>query len=26
VEQGAGHNEGAWSRRLPQALIFLYAR
>ncbi len=24
VEEGAGHNEGAWSRRLPEALIFLY--
>lgn len=24
VEEGAVHNEGAWSRRLPQALIFLY--
>ena len=24
VEEGAVHNEGAWSRRLPEALIFLY--
>ena len=24
VEEGAAHNEGAWSRRLPQALLFLY--
>ncbi len=24
VEEGAVHNEEAWSRRLPQALIFLY--
>jgi len=24
VEQGAAHNEGAWSRRLPEALLFLY--
>ncbi len=24
VEEGAAHNEGAWSRRLPEALIFLY--
>ena len=26
VEEGAVHNEGAWSHRLPQALIFLYGR
>ena len=24
VEEGAVHNEGAWSRRLPEALLFLY--
>jgi predicted alpha/beta superfamily hydrolase len=24
VEEGAEHNEGAWSRRLPDALVFLY--
>jgi predicted alpha/beta superfamily hydrolase len=24
LEEGATHNEGAWSRRLPQALLFLY--
>jgi predicted alpha/beta superfamily hydrolase len=24
VEEGAVHNEGAWSRRLPDALLFLY--
>jgi predicted alpha/beta superfamily hydrolase len=24
VEQNATHNEGAWSRRLPEALLFLY--
>ncbi len=26
VEEGAVHNEGAWSRRLPEALFFLYGR
>jgi predicted alpha/beta superfamily hydrolase len=26
VEDGAVHNEGAWSRRLPEALLFLYGR
>ena len=26
VEKGAVHNEGAWSRRLPDALLFLYGR
>ena len=26
VEEGATHNEGAWSRRLPEALVFLYGR
>src|SRR5271157_3020823 len=26
VEEGAVHNEGAWSRRLPEALLFLYGR
>lgn len=26
VEEGAAHNEGAWSRRLPEALLFLYGR
>jgi predicted alpha/beta superfamily hydrolase len=26
VEAGAEHNEGAWSRRLPEALLFLYGR
>ena len=26
VEKGAAHNEIAWSRRLPEALIFLYGR
>jgi predicted alpha/beta superfamily hydrolase len=26
IEEGAMHNEGAWSRRLPAALIFLYVR
>ncbi len=26
VEEGATHNEGAWSRRLPEALLFLYGR
>ena len=26
VEEGAAHNEGAWSRRLPDALLFLYGR
>ncbi len=26
VEAGAVHNEGAWSRRLPDALVFLYGR
>ena len=26
VEEGAVHNEGAWSRRLPDALLFLYGR
>lgn len=25
IEPGAGHNEGAWSKRLPGALIFLLA-
>ena len=24
VEEGAHHNEGAWSKRLPNALLFLY--
>ena len=24
VEEGAVHNEGAWSRRLPEALLFLH--
>jgi predicted alpha/beta superfamily hydrolase len=24
VEEGGEHNEGAWSRRLPDALVFLY--
>ena len=24
VEEGAVHNEGAWSRRLPEGLLFLY--
>jgi predicted alpha/beta superfamily hydrolase len=24
VEEGAVHNEGAWSRRLPDAMLFLY--
>jgi predicted alpha/beta superfamily hydrolase len=26
VDEGAAHNPGAWSRRLPQALLFLYGR
>ena len=26
VEEGATHNEGAWSRRLPDALVFLCGR
>jgi predicted alpha/beta superfamily hydrolase len=26
VEEDAVHNEGAWSRRLPEALLFLYGR
>ncbi len=26
VEEGAPHNEAAWSRRLPEALLFLYGR
>jgi predicted alpha/beta superfamily hydrolase len=26
VEQHATHNEGAWSRRLPDALLFLYGK
>ena len=26
VEQNATHNEGAWSRRLPEALLFLYGK
>jgi hypothetical protein len=26
VEEGAVHHEGAWSRRLPEALLFLYGR
>ena len=26
VEEGALHNEAAWSRRLPEALLFLYGR
>ena len=26
IEEGAAHNEGAWSRRLPEALLFLYGR
>ena len=26
VEQNAIHNEGAWSRRLPEALLFLYGK
>jgi hypothetical protein len=26
VEESAVHNEGAWSRRLPEALVFLYGR
>jgi predicted alpha/beta superfamily hydrolase len=26
VEQNATHNEGAWSRRLPAALLFLYGK
>ncbi len=26
VEQNATHNEGAWSRRLPEALMFLYGK
>ena len=26
AEEGATHNEGAWSRRLPEALLFLYGR
>jgi predicted alpha/beta superfamily hydrolase len=25
VEEGAHHNEGAWSKRLPDALLFLYS-
>ena len=26
VEQNAVHNEGAWSRRLPEALLFLFGK
>lgn len=26
VEEGAEHNENAWARRLPDALVFLYGR
>jgi len=26
VDEGALHNEGAWSRRLPDAMLFLYGR
>jgi predicted alpha/beta superfamily hydrolase len=26
VEENAVHNEGAWSRRLPEALLFLYGK
>jgi predicted alpha/beta superfamily hydrolase len=26
VDEGAAHNEAAWSRRLPEALLFLYGR
>ncbi len=26
VEQNATHNEAAWSRRLPEALLFLYGK
>ncbi len=26
IDEGATHNESAWSRRLPEALIFLYGR
>jgi len=26
VEEGAVHNEAAWTRRLPDALLFLYGR
>jgi predicted alpha/beta superfamily hydrolase len=26
VEEHATHNEGAWSRRLPEAVLFLYGR
>jgi hypothetical protein len=26
VEDGAEHNEAAWSRRLPEAMVFLYGK
>jgi predicted alpha/beta superfamily hydrolase len=26
TDQGAGHNEAAWARRLPDALLFLYGQ
>ncbi len=26
IDEGAVHNEGSWSRRLPDALLFLYGR
>src|SRR5271165_4034185 len=26
VDEGALHNEGAWSRRFPEAMLFLYGR
>ena len=26
VEEGAAHDQAAWSRRLPEALLFLYGR
>jgi hypothetical protein len=26
VENGAHHDEAAWARRLPDALLFLYGR
>jgi predicted alpha/beta superfamily hydrolase len=26
VEDGAGHNEGSWARRFPEALAFLFGR
>ena len=26
VEEGATHSEGAWAKRFPQALEFLYGR